>query len=67
MRLLDVHRAIFVVGMGQKSFWDLSIGARSYCFQSIALFSLFHVVLSLEWWWVGGWWLDWLVGSGSER
>ena len=41
-------------GRVQKLFWDLLIKTNNFCFQSIALFPLYHVVLSLWWWGVVG-------------
>ena len=40
-------------GRVQKLLWGLLIETNNFCFQSIALFLLYHVVLSL----CGGWWV----------
>ena len=44
-------------GRGQKLFGGLHIKTKNFCFQSIALFLLYYVLLSLY----GG------VGGGSQR
>ena len=52
---------VWVWGRVQKLFWGLLIQTNNFCFQNIALFLLYHVVLSLwcgwVWVWVGvgGW------------
>ena len=47
----------------QKLFWGLLIETKNFCFQSIALFQLYHVVLS-SCGGVGGGWVD--GGGGSQ-
>ena len=47
-------------GRVRKLFWGLLIQTKNFCFQSMALFLLYHVVLSSCWCW---WWFPVIILS----